>query len=140
MGTLFSTLDIGRSGLMASQIQLDVAGHNIANVNKEGYSRQRTTLVSRAAQERPYGQLGRGVQVEDIARVREAFLDKVYRQQVPGYNEAETRASYFSRVQDLFQEPLGSIVSPGQFPDRDGGPAMMLRESKQNTKRVVRLH
>ena len=113
MGTLFSTLDIGRSGLMASQIQLDVAGHNIANVNKEGYSRQRTTLVSRAAQERPYGQLGRGVQVEDIARVREAFLDKVYRQQVPGYNEAGTRESYFSRVQDLFQEPGENGFSKG---------------------------
>ncbi|HIJ74102.1 MAG TPA: flagellar hook-associated protein FlgK, partial [Candidatus Hydrogenedentes bacterium] len=47
MGTLFSTLDIARSGLQAAQVQIEVAGHNIANVNKEGYSRQRVELVSR---------------------------------------------------------------------------------------------
>ena len=41
MGTLFSSLDIGRGGLSTAQIQLDVTGHNIASANKVGFSRQR---------------------------------------------------------------------------------------------------
>ena len=105
MGTLFSSLDIARSGLQAAQVQMDVSGHNIANVNTEGYSRQRVDLGTPDAQARSYGYIGRGVQVQDVARLREDFLDTVYRQQVPGLGSAETRASYFSRIEGLFQEP-----------------------------------
>ncbi len=105
MGNLFSTLDIARSALQAAQVQIDVSGHNIANVNKEGYSRQRVTLTARSPESRTFGELGRGVQVSDIARLREEFLDTVYRQQEQGLGSAETRASYFSRIEDLFQEP-----------------------------------
>ena len=105
MGTLFSSLDIARSGLQAAQVQMDVAGHNIANVNKEGYSRQRVELTARSPLLRSFGELGRGVQVQDITRLREDFLDTVYRQQVTSLGSAETRATYFSRIEDLFQEP-----------------------------------
>ena len=105
MGSLFSALNIGRSGLQSAQVQLDVSAHNIANVNTEGYSRQRAILTTAMAQARSYGQLGQGVQIQDIERVREEYLDKIYREQVAGLGEAETRASYFSRIEDLFQEP-----------------------------------
>jgi len=105
LGNLFSALNIARSGLEAAQVQLDVAGHNVANVNTEGYSRQRVTLTTRSPVTETYGELGRGVQVSDIARVREDFLDTVYRQQVQGLGSAQVRASYFSQIEDLFQEP-----------------------------------
>jgi flagellar hook-associated protein 1 FlgK len=45
------------------------------------------------------------VQVENVERLREDFLDTVYRQQVPGQGSAEVRASYFTQMEDLFQEP-----------------------------------
>ena len=105
MGTLFSAFDIARSGLQTAQVQLDVAAHNIANVNTEGFSRQRALLGNRAPMERSFGLLGRGVQVEDIERIRDAFLDVVYRQEAPGFGLAEMRAAYLTRVEDLFQEP-----------------------------------
>ena len=105
MGTLFSAFDIARSGLQTAQVQLDVAAHNIANVNTEGFSRQRALLGTRPPTERSYGLVGRGVQVEDIERIRDAFLDVVYRQEAPGLGRAEIRSAYFSRVEDLFQEP-----------------------------------
>ena len=105
MGNLFSALDIARSGLQVAQVQMDVAGHNVANVNKEGYSRQRVTLTARSPLTFTFGQLGRGVQVSDVERLREDFLDTVYRQQAQGLGAAETRASYFARIEDLFQEP-----------------------------------
>lgn len=108
MGTLFSTLDIARSGLQAAQVQIEVAGHNIANVNKEGYSRQRVSLVSRMPNDTPWGKLGRGVAIADIERIRDEFLDRVFREQTGELGRAEVMAQYFSRIEDIFLEPSES--------------------------------
>ncbi len=105
MGTLFSALDIARAGMLVSQVQLDVTGHNIANVNKEGYSRQRVEVTTRLPNYRPYGAIGRGPAITDIRRIRETFLDKIYREQYPALGRTETIANYFVRIQDIFQEP-----------------------------------
>jgi len=111
VGTLFSALDIARSGMQAAQIQMDVAGHNIANVNKEGFSRQRVSLASRYPNYRTYGALGRGVDVQTVERLRDAFLDQVYRQQMPDLGSAEVRASYFGSIEDVFHESDDSGLS-----------------------------
>lgn len=105
MGTLFSALDIGRAGLLVAQVQLDVAGHNIANVNKEGYSRQRVEITTRIPNYKPYGAIGRGPALEGIRRLRDTFLDAMYRQQVAGLGDAEVQAQYYTRIEDLFLEP-----------------------------------
>ena len=105
MGTLFSALDIARSGLAAAQIQLDTAGHNIANVNKEGFSRQRVELLSRFPLNTPSGQIGRGVSVGRITRLRDGFLDGLFRRQNPGLTSAEFQAEFLGRVEDIFLEP-----------------------------------
>ncbi|MDX9974645.1 MAG: flagellar hook-associated protein FlgK [FCB group bacterium] len=105
MGTLFSTLDIARSGLSAAQTQVDVAAHNIANVNTEGYSRQRAGLAARTPVEYPFGQMGRGVEITGIERLRDTFLDSVYRQQAPNLSAATTEVEYYNRIEDLFLEP-----------------------------------
>lgn len=105
MGSLLSSLDIALSGLQAAQVQMEVAAHNIANVNKEGFSRQRATLLSRAPSTRAYGIVGRGVALRNVERIREGYLDKVFRQQAPGLGRSEICAAYFTRIEDLFQEP-----------------------------------
>lgn len=105
MGTLFSALDIARSGLAVAQIQLDTAGHNIANVNKEGFSRQRVELLSRFPLITPFGQIGRGVGVGRITRLRDVFLDGLFRRQNPGLTSAELQAEFLGRVEDIFLEP-----------------------------------
>jgi flagellar hook-associated protein 1 FlgK len=105
LGTLFSTLDVARSGLQVAQAQIDIAGHNIANVNKVGFSRQRAQLVGRTPHVLPYGQLGRGVQVALVERIRDTFLDVAYRQQAPKLGQAEVFAQYYARLEDVFLEP-----------------------------------
>lgn len=105
MGTLFSTLDIARSGLTASQIQLDTGAHNIANVNTEGYSRQRAELLTRTPIIRSYGQIGRGVDVNNIVRIRDSFLDQAYRNQSPGLGNAEVTSEYYTLIDNIFLEP-----------------------------------
>lgn len=110
MGTLFSTLDIARSGLQVAQVQLDTAGHNIANANTEGYSRQRVELAAKYPNTLSFGQLGRGVQVQNITRLRDQFLDNAFRLQNQALGQADVQAQYLSRLESLFQEP-GSTAS-----------------------------
>ena len=105
MGTLFSALDIGRAGMMVAQVQLDVTGHNISNVNKEGFSRQRVELTTRVPNYKPYGALGRGPAIEGVVRLRESFLDQVYWKQIPGLGEATLQTTYYTQIEDIFQEP-----------------------------------
>jgi flagellar hook-associated protein 1 FlgK len=105
MGTLFSTFAVARSGMQAAQVEMEVAGHNVANVNRAGYSRQRVDLGAVSPILMSYGQLGRGVQVMSIERLRDTFLDTVYRQQAPSLSTAEVKAGYYTQLEDLFQEP-----------------------------------
>ncbi|HOJ33465.1 MAG TPA: flagellar hook-associated protein FlgK [Candidatus Hydrogenedentes bacterium] len=105
MGSLFSTLDIARSGMYASRVQLDVAGHNIANVNQEGYSRQRVELGTPNPVRYSFGLLGRGVSIQSVRRVRDSFLDSIARTQVAELGRADIAAQYYQRLEDSFLEP-----------------------------------
>ena len=57
-------LDIGVSALLSFQNSLNTTGHNIANSDTEGYSRQRTLLSTQVPQLSGYGWLGSGVKVK----------------------------------------------------------------------------
>lgn len=105
MGTLFSSFDIATSGMQAAQIQLDVTGNNISNVNREGYSRQRVNLASRIPIYLPEGQVGRGVAIAGIERLRDTFLDDAFRRQNPNLGFSELAARFYSQVEAIFQEP-----------------------------------
>ena len=75
MSTFFG-LNIARLGMQAQQKGLEVTGHNIANANTEGYSRQVAHMTPTPAI--PYafkGMLGTGVVVDEIKRIRDLFLD-----------------------------------------------------------------
>ena len=105
LGTLFSSFDIATSGMQAAQLQLDVTGHNISNVNREGFSRQRVNLGTRVPIFLQQGQVGRGVAVKDIERLRDTFLDDAFRRQNPNLGFSEVSARFFSQIEQIFQEP-----------------------------------
>ncbi len=63
-----SLLSIGSSALAASQAALATTGHNIANVNTVGYSRQSVALASKPGQFSGGGYYGKGVDVETVTR------------------------------------------------------------------------
>lgn len=53
-------LDVGARALMANQVALQTAGHNISNVNVAGYSRQKVVLNSVEGQFTGGGYIGKG--------------------------------------------------------------------------------
>ncbi len=67
--TLTSALQIGRSGLLASQAAIQMTGNNIANVAVAGYHRQTVNLQPVRDQQITQNQfIGRGVQLQAIIR------------------------------------------------------------------------
>jgi len=67
--------DIGLSGLSAAQRALDVVGNNIANAATEGYHRQRVDLRPMDDMYTNGILIGQGVEVKDITRLIDTFLD-----------------------------------------------------------------
>ncbi|WAG77624.1 flagellar hook-associated protein FlgK [Metapseudomonas furukawaii] len=67
-------LNIGLSGLRVSQSQLTITGHNIANVNTPGFSRQSATQATTLPQFSGSGYIGSGVALTDIRRSYSEFL------------------------------------------------------------------
>jgi len=68
-------LGISTSGLLAFQSNLNTIGHNISNVNTDGYSRQTVDLTSNQPQVSGFGFTGTGVSVSGITRSYDAFVE-----------------------------------------------------------------
>ena len=112
MGSTFSGIELGKRSIMAQTDAITTAGHNIANANTEGYSRQRVQIkefdplyrpdMTRA--ERP-GQIGQGVDVQSITRVRDELLDKRIVAQANQETYWQTRSDYYTMLEQIYNEP-----------------------------------
>jgi flagellar hook-associated protein 1 FlgK len=84
----FGSLSIATSGMRAAQVNLAVTGHNVANSELPGYSRQRivqnTSFSSfrGVANSGHYKKVGMGTDWTAIHQIRNEFLDFSYRQNV----------------------------------------------------------
>jgi len=65
---------LGRSGLTVAQAGLNVTGHNIANVNTAGFSRQQSLASTAGAQGTSVGYVGTGVKLDTVRRFHDGFL------------------------------------------------------------------
>ncbi len=105
MPSIFYGLNIGRSALLAHQTALEVTGHNLANVNTEGYSRQRVVMSPSLAVVTSQGSLGSGVDARGVYRIHEAYLERqISRVSVQqGHDAALTRG--LDEIQSVLGEP-----------------------------------
>lgn len=106
-----SILDMGRWALFASQVQLQVTGENISNVNTEGYSRRSVVL-----QEGPYidyapGQLGTGVKAQEVVRNFDEMVEAMYLGQASMRDKWGTLWEQLKGVENLLNESSGTGVS-----------------------------
>ncbi|WP_297443500.1 flagellar hook-associated protein FlgK [Sulfurimonas sp.] len=74
MASLFNTLNIGYSGLSAAQVGINTTGHNISNAEVDGYTRQRVVTSAATPLTTSPGQVGNGVEVQEIKRVFDNFV------------------------------------------------------------------
>ncbi|MCL4864511.1 MAG: flagellar hook-associated protein FlgK, partial [Gemmatimonadales bacterium] len=104
-------LNIARTALMTHQKAIDLTGHNIANANTPGYSRQRLELAAAVPLRTPIGTLGRGVSVAGIMSYRDVLLDAAYRREQSAFAHSDTLRSLMGRVEEVFAEPSSVGIS-----------------------------
>jgi len=102
----FASLQIARSGLFASEAALNVTGHNIANVNTAGFSRQQAMISSATPDNSGPFPKGLGATIEQIRQIRNTFIDNVYRaeNELVGYDE--TKVNTINDVESILGEPM----------------------------------
>ena len=89
------------SGLMASQRSLDTTGHNIANVNTVGYSRQRVEFSTNPAQFTGDGYIGQGVNVASVSRSYDQFITNQLTSSTSAFSETDTLSTLASQVDNI---------------------------------------
>ncbi len=112
-GTFFG-LEIARRGLAAHQKSLEVTGHNIANANTPGYSRQEAVHTAGIPYPAPGagsgtspGQLGSGVEISEIRRIRNEYLDTQVRDSTSAQSYWESKTEIMDQIESIFPEPDG---------------------------------
>ncbi|RLA04745.1 MAG: flagellar hook-associated protein FlgK [Gammaproteobacteria bacterium] len=97
-------LGVGTSALLSYQRALDTVGHNVANVNTPGYSRQNVELSARQPQGMGDGFAGNGVDVSTVQRSYDQFITDELRSGTTAYEEQETLASLASGLDNLLAD------------------------------------
>ncbi|MGM0587734.1 MAG: flagellar hook-associated protein FlgK [Bacteroidota bacterium] len=92
---------IAKRGLFANQKGLDVTGQNVANANTEGYSRQRVNLSPEAFRKGNL-QVGLGVEIEDIERLRSDQLDRQIRSKESEIGYLDQRKQILAQLENIF--------------------------------------
>ena len=112
MLSTFHGIETGKKGLMSNNMGIQTTGHNLANIETEGYSRQKVNLSTTIPLYEPSanrvevpGQIGTGVQVEDIQRVRDQAIDDRIIFEKGGYGYWETKQKFLHQLEMILNEP-----------------------------------
>ncbi len=97
-------LDIGKSALSVAQQALTVTGHNVANVNTPGYSRQEAVLTERSPINGGPGQVGTGVQVTQIRRIVDNFINRELTNSHEVLGELSITRDQLFQIQNIFSD------------------------------------
>jgi flagellar hook-associated protein 1 len=114
MRSTFSGLELARRALESQQTALDITGHNIANANTPGYSRQianlRQTVPSTIPGIGHNLSIGTGVTVESIERARDLFVDRQYRWETSKQQYWAGRQDALVKIEGLLNEPSNNSL------------------------------
>jgi flagellar hook-associated protein 1 FlgK len=104
-------LDIGKSGLFSSKKALQTVGHNIANVNTEGFSRQRTLQQSANPISEGGLNFGTGSLVKGVERVHTQYIEKQLQSAISNHNYHKTRSENLNDLELYFNETTTDGIS-----------------------------
>ena len=104
--SLFAGLTNGARSLAAHQRAIEVAGKNLANVNTEGYSRQRVILGDRVVLDTRFGPQGSGVEALGVKQIRDKYLDAQVTREVSLTATLEAQKNALLRAQTSLGESI----------------------------------
>ena len=109
MSNLLAT---GSSALIAFQRALSTVGHNVANINTPGYSRQRVEFEARDGTYFGYGYQGNGVQIVDVRRMADSLATSRLLDSGGELARLQQLSTLSSRLDQLFSEKATGISAP----------------------------
>lgn len=104
-----SLLAIGKTGLYAAQAALATTGHNIANANVAGFSRQTVVQATSAALDTGVGFLGTGTQIAQIKRYSDNFLNTQVRTAQASTSGLESYYSQIKQIDNLLADTTSGL-------------------------------
>jgi len=117
MISTFTGIEIGKKGIVTHQAAINVTGHNIANADTEGYSRQKVSLevfdplyVPGLTRENGPGQIGQGVQVEKILRARDMLLEDRILSEKNGLEYWKAMSGWLHQAELVHNEPTDRSI------------------------------
>ena len=110
-----SLLEISKSGLFTSKKALETTGHNIANANTEGYTRQRAHIQHSDPVIKQGVVIGTGSQVAHINRIHDENLEKGINKALTNHHFFKEQSFQLDQIEQIFndidQEGLQSILN-----------------------------
>ncbi|WP_152655251.1 flagellar hook-associated protein FlgK [Oceanobacillus sp. CFH 90083] len=145
----FRGLEMSRQALSVQQSALYTTGHNISNANTPGFTRQRVNMQAMSAYPTPgmnsphiRGQVGTGVEVGSVQRIRNQFLDTQFRSENASVGYWSERTAALSRMENLLNEPSdtgieaamsdfwSALQEAAKDPEHHGARAVILQSGK----------
>jgi flagellar hook-associated protein 1 FlgK len=128
-------LEIGKRGMFAGQRSLDVTGQNIANAATPGYSRQRAELAP-VDFKRNGMSIGLGVNVVQVAQLRDTIIDAQVRQKEGEVGEFGEKIKLYEQIEVLLasgaENDLDKLITKffNSFSELSNNPeSLALREN-----------
>ncbi|MEJ2663808.1 MAG: flagellar hook-associated protein FlgK, partial [Spirochaetia bacterium] len=117
MLSTFSGIEIGKRGVIAHTQGLITVGHNLNNAGVDGYSRQRIEFSAADPiylpglnREQTPGQIGQGMQVERIERIRDMLLEGEIVKETGNQGYWESQDKYLKMLEQVYNEPTEHSV------------------------------
>jgi flagellar hook-associated protein 1 FlgK len=105
MPGLFAGIELGKRALMGHQASLQTIGHNIANVNTPGFTRQRVRISTSYPELSVNGPIGTGLTVDDVYHVRDLFLGRQFREAQKDLGRWTYLDKSLQQIETIFAEP-----------------------------------
>jgi flagellar hook-associated protein 1 len=113
----FHLLETSKRSLFAQQAAMQVTGHNISNSNTPGFSRQIANLNTTQPMEAvglshstAAGQIGTGVEVGSVTRIREQFLDDQFRNENKSLGSWSIKSDTLGKLEAIVSEPSNTGI------------------------------
>jgi len=140
MGSIFSSLSLGYSGLSAAQVGVETTSHNISNAESDGFTRQRLVQAAEVPLNTSSGNVGSGTRIQDVQRVFDNFVFDRYskisaEKEYADFSEKtlEELSTYFPEIDEVgIKSDLKEYYNMWQsFADNPDNDAIKLALAKQ---------
>lgn len=111
MPSISSVLNIAKEALLTHQSSINVAGHNVANVDTPGYSRQVLDLSTSVSTPHRVGFFGNGVVSESVSRQYDQFMVQRTMNQNSAVSNLQAQQQSMRVIETTFNEVPGLAVN-----------------------------